>query len=318
MADAAEMLWTVVANVSGGCWTLQSVEWQEAAARWRDYYFAALHADSLRGDVRTLAPEDMHDDQARSDQPQPGISSPDPRGDPCAKFAELWRVGPTMADWVETPPGAVCPRCGYLREEHPPATVSALSHHSVAPSRSAALKAHSYNTPPSLSPMIDQAKERLIHEIRMCLATVRCDSSAPVGDCAEFIDALIAAVSIEGQLAGMKTGEAMRAGLTHTIAQQATRLQALETALNQILAATDGHCERLTTGIGSCFVSGYSPDAEYGADRCCDACIAHHALSGGNPSTTQSSGINRGSAAPKANFQSALPPLQGTTDEPTP
>ena len=44
LADAAEMLWIVLANVSGGDWTRQSAEWQEAAARWRDYYFAALVA----------------------------------------------------------------------------------------------------------------------------------------------------------------------------------------------------------------------------------------------------------------------------------
>jgi hypothetical protein len=42
MADAAEMLWVVLANVSGGDWTKQSAEWQEAAARWRDNYYAAL------------------------------------------------------------------------------------------------------------------------------------------------------------------------------------------------------------------------------------------------------------------------------------
>jgi hypothetical protein len=42
MADAAEMLWVVLANVSGGDWTQQSAEWQDAAARWRDNYFAAL------------------------------------------------------------------------------------------------------------------------------------------------------------------------------------------------------------------------------------------------------------------------------------
>lgn len=36
---AAEMLWVVVANVSGGDWPQQSPEWQEAAARWRDNYF---------------------------------------------------------------------------------------------------------------------------------------------------------------------------------------------------------------------------------------------------------------------------------------
>lgn len=42
MADAAEMLWVTLASVSGGNWTLQSPEWQEAAVRWRDNYFAAL------------------------------------------------------------------------------------------------------------------------------------------------------------------------------------------------------------------------------------------------------------------------------------
>lgn len=40
--DAAEMLWLVVANVSGGDWTKQSTEWQEAAVRWRDNYYSVL------------------------------------------------------------------------------------------------------------------------------------------------------------------------------------------------------------------------------------------------------------------------------------
>ena len=44
LRDAAEMLWVVLANVSGGDWSLQSAEWQEVAARWRDEYFAALAA----------------------------------------------------------------------------------------------------------------------------------------------------------------------------------------------------------------------------------------------------------------------------------
>lgn len=39
LANAAEMLWVVLANVSGGDWTQQTAEWQEAAARWRDNYF---------------------------------------------------------------------------------------------------------------------------------------------------------------------------------------------------------------------------------------------------------------------------------------
>ena len=42
MADAAEMLWVVLANVSGGDWTKQTPDWQEYAARWRDNYFEAL------------------------------------------------------------------------------------------------------------------------------------------------------------------------------------------------------------------------------------------------------------------------------------
>lgn len=36
--------WGVIANVSGGDWTQQSTEWQEAAARWRDLCF---HAHAL-------------------------------------------------------------------------------------------------------------------------------------------------------------------------------------------------------------------------------------------------------------------------------
>lgn len=45
MSEAAEMLWVVLANVSGGNWDKQTPEWQEYAARWRDYYFAALDGE---------------------------------------------------------------------------------------------------------------------------------------------------------------------------------------------------------------------------------------------------------------------------------
>ena len=41
-ADATEMLWVVLANVSGSDWALQTKEWQEAAAKWRDNYFNTL------------------------------------------------------------------------------------------------------------------------------------------------------------------------------------------------------------------------------------------------------------------------------------
>ena len=37
--DAAEMLWICLANASGGNWSKQTDEWQDAAERWRDNYF---------------------------------------------------------------------------------------------------------------------------------------------------------------------------------------------------------------------------------------------------------------------------------------
>jgi len=40
-AAAAEALWVALANVSGGDWTKQTPEWQEAAARAREHYFWA-------------------------------------------------------------------------------------------------------------------------------------------------------------------------------------------------------------------------------------------------------------------------------------
>lgn len=50
MADAAEMLWVVLANVSEGNWEKQNAEWQNAAARYRDNYFDAMKksADASR------------------------------------------------------------------------------------------------------------------------------------------------------------------------------------------------------------------------------------------------------------------------------
>lgn len=55
--DAAEMLWTVLANVSGGDWTKQSADWQEAAARWRDFYFKARRCHSQGVPVVQPKPE---------------------------------------------------------------------------------------------------------------------------------------------------------------------------------------------------------------------------------------------------------------------
>ena len=37
--DCLETAWGIIANVSGGDWTRQKSEWQEAVVRWRDYQF---------------------------------------------------------------------------------------------------------------------------------------------------------------------------------------------------------------------------------------------------------------------------------------
>ena len=36
LIDRLDYAWTVLANVSGGDWKLQSEDWQTAAAKWRD------------------------------------------------------------------------------------------------------------------------------------------------------------------------------------------------------------------------------------------------------------------------------------------
>lgn len=48
MADVAEMLWIVIANVSGSDWATQNPQWQEAAHRWRDAYFEVVRLNSVQ------------------------------------------------------------------------------------------------------------------------------------------------------------------------------------------------------------------------------------------------------------------------------
>jgi hypothetical protein len=40
--DLAYSAWVLLANVSGGDWTKQTPEWQEAVVRWRDEFHASL------------------------------------------------------------------------------------------------------------------------------------------------------------------------------------------------------------------------------------------------------------------------------------
>ena len=37
---------------------------------------------------------------------------------PCEKYLDAWRVG--LHEWLKVPEGSVCPRCGFLKEEHQP------------------------------------------------------------------------------------------------------------------------------------------------------------------------------------------------------
>ena len=40
--DHLELAWGIISNSSGGDWTRESEEWQEAARKWRDMYHHIL------------------------------------------------------------------------------------------------------------------------------------------------------------------------------------------------------------------------------------------------------------------------------------
>ena len=42
LEDCLETAWGIISNVSGGDWTLQKHEWQEAVVRWRDNQFRPI------------------------------------------------------------------------------------------------------------------------------------------------------------------------------------------------------------------------------------------------------------------------------------
>lgn len=54
--EALELAWGIIANVSGGNWNEQTVDWKKAAERWRDeHWHPALEALGARPD-RPLVP----------------------------------------------------------------------------------------------------------------------------------------------------------------------------------------------------------------------------------------------------------------------
>jgi hypothetical protein len=44
MMDAA---WGIIANAGGSDWTRESKEWQQAAAQWREEYFAMMRSPTI-------------------------------------------------------------------------------------------------------------------------------------------------------------------------------------------------------------------------------------------------------------------------------
>jgi len=57
--EAAEMLWVVLANVSNGDWAKQTVDWHDAAIRWRDNYFSCLREEKDLFPSDVTLPDDV-------------------------------------------------------------------------------------------------------------------------------------------------------------------------------------------------------------------------------------------------------------------
>lgn len=57
-----------------------------------------------------------------------------PADKPCRAYADVWRVGP---EWLKTPDRAVCPRCGYTKEEHTDGNQATTEVSVITPSASA-------------------------------------------------------------------------------------------------------------------------------------------------------------------------------------
>lgn len=75
LANALEFAWGIIANVSGSDWSLQSPEWQEAAARFRDQYWNPVASGTEAGRSGIASGES-------------GVSLPLPAGTP-APLAEF-------------------------------------------------------------------------------------------------------------------------------------------------------------------------------------------------------------------------------------
>jgi len=56
MDDCIETAWGIIANVSGGDWTRQKPQWQEAVVRWRDNDFHPIMKELSERKAKEVKP----------------------------------------------------------------------------------------------------------------------------------------------------------------------------------------------------------------------------------------------------------------------
>ena len=56
MDDCIETAWGIIANVSGGDWTRQKPQWQEAVVRWRDNDFHPIMKELSERKAKEVRP----------------------------------------------------------------------------------------------------------------------------------------------------------------------------------------------------------------------------------------------------------------------
>lgn len=54
-SDLLEFAWGIIANAGGGNWTLETKDWQEAAARFRTEYFKRLNDDRMKKQIAEMS-----------------------------------------------------------------------------------------------------------------------------------------------------------------------------------------------------------------------------------------------------------------------
>lgn len=87
LADELEMAWVIIANAGGGNWDLESKDWQDAAAKWRDEYHGGT------GEKGSNAPDESRRNTDRDILAQPALAASAPPEAPTPPDAPVvWAV----------------------------------------------------------------------------------------------------------------------------------------------------------------------------------------------------------------------------------